>query len=168
VRRYRQIRVNGRHVLEHRHVWEQAYGQIPAGMVIHHRNEDRFDNRLENLELLSHREHSRHHNDKHPRVKTCEVCAVEYEPAPTKRASSKTCSSDCHRKRMSRLRPGVPTFAKLTEDDVREIKLRLARGDRPIDIARDFGVSRPNVSCIKHGRSWQHVQAVDVPSERAA
>jgi hypothetical protein len=93
--RYRKVKINGRSVSEHRWVWEQAYGPIPLGYIVHHRNNDKLDNRLVNLELLTHAEHSRHHNDKHPRVKTCEACGAEYEPPATKRSRSKTCSRPC-------------------------------------------------------------------------
>lgn len=47
---------------EHRWVWEQANGPIPQGYEIHHRNEDRTDNRLENLELVTLAEHRRRHH----------------------------------------------------------------------------------------------------------
>lgn len=47
---------------EHRVIWEQAHGPIPDGYIIHHRNGDITDNRLENLELMMRADHSRHHN----------------------------------------------------------------------------------------------------------
>lgn len=56
-------RVNGRVVTKqlHRVIWELANGPIPAGMVIHHRNGVRTDNRIENLELLEHSKHNQLH-----------------------------------------------------------------------------------------------------------
>jgi hypothetical protein len=39
-------------VQEHRLVWEQKYGKIPKGGVIHHINENKKDNRIENLMLF--------------------------------------------------------------------------------------------------------------------
>lgn len=49
-------------IREHRLVWEEANGPIPTDHVIHHRNGDITDNRLENLELLTATEHQRHHH----------------------------------------------------------------------------------------------------------
>jgi len=51
----------GRKVLEHRYVWEKANGPIEAGYVIHHSNENKTDNRLENLECLRRGKHVQGH-----------------------------------------------------------------------------------------------------------
>lgn len=49
---YRIIQVNGRQVREHRHVMAQALGRaLFRHENVHHRNGDRLDNRLDNLEL---------------------------------------------------------------------------------------------------------------------
>ena len=61
-KRYRMTTYNGRVMLEHRAIWEAANGPIPPGLVVHHRNGDRLDNRLENLELMTRAEHTRHHS----------------------------------------------------------------------------------------------------------
>lgn len=56
--------VHGRYVLEHRLVWEEAHGVIPEGYIIHHKNEIKIDNRLENLMLLSRSAHNSMHKTK--------------------------------------------------------------------------------------------------------
>lgn len=38
---------------EHRVVWESVYGPIPAGHVVHHKNENRADNSIDNLETCA-------------------------------------------------------------------------------------------------------------------
>jgi len=58
---YPTIFVDGKNVLLHRYVWEKHYGKIPKGYQIHHKNKDRLDYSLENLELISNKEHHKHH-----------------------------------------------------------------------------------------------------------
>jgi hypothetical protein len=45
-------------ILLHRLVWIEAHGEIPEGYVIHHKNGKKYDNRLENLECVSRKEHA--------------------------------------------------------------------------------------------------------------
>lgn len=44
----------------HRVLWEAFNGPIPPGLQINHRNGDKCDNRLENLELVTPAENTRH------------------------------------------------------------------------------------------------------------
>lgn len=68
---YVKVRVGKDHPLsdpngyayEHLLVWAHAGRQLPDDkQVLHHKNEDRADNRLSNLELLTRREHASEHN----------------------------------------------------------------------------------------------------------
>lgn len=47
--------------------------------------------------------------------------------------------------------------AKLTDDDVRVIRRRLASGETHTRIAADFKVAQSQISAINTGRQWRHV-----------
>lgn len=68
---YVKVRVGKDHPLadpngyayEHLLVWQNAGRSLPeSGQILHHRNEDKTDNQLSNLELLTRREHAEEHN----------------------------------------------------------------------------------------------------------
>jgi len=50
-----------RKVSLHRAVWEMFVDEIPADMVINHKNGIKTDNRIENLELVTNRENIEHY-----------------------------------------------------------------------------------------------------------
>ena len=55
---YVSVRIDhGVWVPEHRYIWEQEYGHIPKGLLIHHLNGKKDDNRLENLVAISREKH---------------------------------------------------------------------------------------------------------------
>lgn len=45
-----------KHYLVHRLIWEAFNGPIPKGMVINHKDENKLNNRLDNLEICSMRD----------------------------------------------------------------------------------------------------------------
>ena len=53
-----QLGRNGGKYLVHRLVWEAFNGPIPPGMQVNHINEDKTDNRLENLNLMTRSENT--------------------------------------------------------------------------------------------------------------
>lgn len=48
--------------------------------------------------------------------------------------------------------------SKLTEEQVREIKIRLAKGELGRQIARDYNISQRAISDINCGKTWHHIK----------
>src|SRR5260221_4658121 len=53
---------NGKMLQAHRWVWSNHHGEIPEGYHIHHKNTDKNDNSIENLEMLSPTDHLKLHH----------------------------------------------------------------------------------------------------------
>ena len=59
---YRRVKVNGKYVFEHRAIWEKLNGPIPPEMFIHHKDGNRLNNDISNLELVTYESHRRKHS----------------------------------------------------------------------------------------------------------
>jgi len=91
---------NGRMV--HQSVWEANNGAISNGFILHHKNVDRLDNRIENLELVTRGEHCKLHLPSRGRlgyrsVTLCVVCG-KVKPLERRRQCGK-CKQAQYRKR---------------------------------------------------------------------
>ena len=61
---YLKITHNGKETYVHRLVWEHYNGPIPSGYHIHHRDENKRNNRISNLALSKEDEHLAYHATK--------------------------------------------------------------------------------------------------------
>lgn len=58
---YKIISIHKKEFREHRMIWEEINGKIPEGFVIHHKDHNRSNNDIDNLELMSRSEHAKLH-----------------------------------------------------------------------------------------------------------
>lgn len=62
---YPMINIDGKNILLHRYIWEKYNGVIPHGYVIHHKDENKLNWNIENLELMSAKDHGAYHALEH-------------------------------------------------------------------------------------------------------
>jgi hypothetical protein len=105
---YRRVHLGKLHYdMEHRVVWRRHRGPIPAGMDVHHKDEDKLNNEIGNLELIPKSDHARMHRRAQVggyeirdgvEHKACRSCLVVFplsnfydKPSGKNRSQSKHC-----------------------------------------------------------------------------
>lgn len=95
------------HSLIHRDIWQYYNGEIPKGYFIHHRNKNKVDNDISNLQLVTSSQHKRLHNLSAKRKKyICEYCGKDFLSScftPPRFYSSK-CNSTWHKENEREIR----------------------------------------------------------------
>jgi HNH endonuclease len=103
--RYKFKWANRKNNSEHKVVYEENFGPVPAGFHVHHRDEDPWNNHPDNLEALDGLEHRRLHAENYRRgengewLKFCRVCG-EVKPldafhARTTLKGTKSTKAEC-------------------------------------------------------------------------
>jgi hypothetical protein len=110
-------RYRGRYCYEHHLVWWQAHGELPGpGECIHHKNDNKRDNRIENLKLKTKLRHVGDHSHKRGRTMVRFKCpACEKKFVRQKRRSVDRRSSSAHLFFCSRRCIGEFGFSSATE-----------------------------------------------------
>ena len=46
-----------------KYTWQKHNGELPKGMLIHHKNRNKMDDKIENLQIMTRKEHLSEHRD---------------------------------------------------------------------------------------------------------
>ena len=147
---YLYIQNQGKNYLIHRLVASAFIKELDRGnrsIQVHHINEDKTDNRLENLQIIPAKEHQSLHKRKYADEKVCVICGKVFIPAPSKRKRQQTCSEGCKRILMKN-RAGerkVPIVQCDTLGNV--IKL----WDSSRDVQNELGIFESNINKCCNG-----------------
>jgi hypothetical protein len=108
-------RANNNSIFVHRVVMENHLGRLlRRGEVVHHRNGDKGDNRVENLELTDNSAHARHHANERPKLGETLVplvCAYCHQPFAREKRNAAKCPNTYCSKRCAARAPR--TFLRL-------------------------------------------------------
>ena len=93
---YKRTTLNGKPIDEHRKVMTLYLGRkLGRNEYVHHKNGNKKDNRIENLELMTPQEHNKHHQTKYTETKICVNCGKEFTPPLKHRGRNILCSKKC-------------------------------------------------------------------------
>lgn len=132
--KYKAIRVNGVKKDGHRYIMEQYIGRkLTRYEVVHHKNGNKRDNRIENLEIMSLSEHTRiHKKGKNISIETKE--------------------------KIRKSQIGKPNIScrKLSDEDVNKLFEMKKQGFSYRKLSKIFGINHNSVRDILNGKSYKN------------
>jgi len=136
---YLQAKCGGRRILVHRYVIEAFLG--PSALECNHINGVKGDNRIENLEYVTHKGNVQHAYD----------TGLSEQ---VRRAASKTWKRMHADKQINYAKGSGHPLAKIDEEAVRKIRASSATNT---EVALEYGMSAHTIRDIRRRKTWRHV-----------
>ena len=134
---YGRLTINGKDFRTHRISWILHNGEIPDGLFVCHKCDNRLCVNPNHFFLGTHEDNMK------DKIRKGRQSSTKGYRLPNKRKSVW----------------GEKVYsAKLTEQEVLEIKALLSFGLKQTSIAKAYGVTNKNISLIHRGKTWTHVQ----------
>ena len=157
---YKRTTYKGKPIDEHRKVMEQHLGRkLGRDEYVHHKNGNKRDNRIENLEVMTPLEHNRHHFEKLSKTKICVECGKEFEPPIKHRGRNKVCSKECWVAFMKKVSPFQNIQIASYKNGIKVKKYNSIK-----EASQDInGLSTNIVKCLKgktksaYGYQWKYI-----------
>lgn len=146
-------------ILVHRAVAEAFIRPMLSGEVINHKDGNKLNNHVENLEIVTPKENAIHAYKNG--LASPPTARATGDAHWTRRSPDHLARGDANgaRKHPEKIKRGDQVKAsKLRSDQVSTIKRYIREGKKLKEIAAEFGVSRKNINDIKNGKSWRHIQ----------
>lgn len=119
-----------RHIQNHRLLWIHHNGEIPPGLQINHKDFNKLNNDLDNLELVTPKQNRKHAKDN----------GIKFCVFPK--------GNTAHTLRKNPGGKGKSRSVKISMEDIQKIRNRYRLGFSQQDLAKVFRVSQWTISCI--------------------
>lgn len=135
----------------HRAVMEAFVGKCPKGYVVNHKNCDKLDNRLENLEYVTAKKNSEHalQNNRRERGPKKPRAPKKGMPTGDKHWTKKYPEKIARENRMP--------HTKITRDQVKNARERVRNGETQTALAKELGICGAQMSRIIRRKRWTHM-----------
>lgn len=115
-------RYRGRYCYKHHLVWERETGcSVPQGCILHHKDHNKYNNTINNLQLMTVEEHARlHRRPKKKALLRCPNCGKQFvrDACNLPFRDMNFCSRQCIGKYFGKGRPEEAKIAKDKKDNI--------------------------------------------------
>lgn len=137
----------------HVYAWQRVNGEVPKGLCVCHKCDNKLCVRVDHLFLGTPQDNQA---DKVRKGRQARGNRHGSQTHPERLARGDRNGS---RTKPERLKRGEDNgSSKLTEEAVRQIRIRLAKGESKQSIAKDFNVSPIQIYRIGRNQTWRHVK----------